>query len=263
MTITTNKLLFVVAIAFAGDALGQPSITEDRMYLHISSDIVKSEQDIYLPNLSAGEPVHFIRWVYEYRNGLLISETALSAPDWTRIDAKKIFEYDEEGRIVKDSTYHPSLPRLNSQTTYEYNSKGQLLKAVEVNATTNEVYRLDTYSKYTTTTSYQKASQFFGDDNKKTIKYVSVYENGFKQQVIYAKQFAPINYQYDAAGRLVAKDGKKYFYKIDDRGNAVATVQIQYGIRIYNFFRNTYADGTITGSLEPDKDFIQEWDNQK
>lgn len=62
---------------------------------------------------------------------------------------------------------------------------------------------------------------------------------------------------------FISRNTSKYFYKMDERGNAIATVQLERGMTIYNFIRITYTDGTVTGSLDPDKNFIHEWDNRK
>lgn len=255
-------LLFGPTLALSNNIYGQPVIPEDRMYLKVSPDVVKLEQDIYLPNFPGKEPTHFIRWIYDYTHGLLIAERAFSSADLARMDVEKLFEYDRDDKVIKDNSHNPSLPELNSQTTYEYNAKGMLIKATQVNTTTKEVHRVDTYRKYKDQTSYEMISQFFGDDNKKTVKYTSVYENGLKQTVIYDNGFPSVRYEYDSTGKLIVRNTRKYFYKLDERGNAIATVQIERGMRIYNFIRITYADGIVTGSLEPDKDFIQQWDNR-
>lgn len=256
------KLLLVFVFALSTRVYGQPMIPEDRMFLKVSPDVVKLEQDIYHPTFPGKEPTHFIRWVYSYSQGLLVVERAFSAQDLGIAQTEKIFEYNAEGRLIKDSTIHSSLPQLNSCTTYEYDAKGMLIKATERNTTSIEVHRVDTYLKYKHRTTYEKTSQFFGDNGKTTVKYTSIYKNGLKQ-LVYSNGFAPVQYEYDSTGNLIARNARQYFYKLDNAGNANATVQIERGFRIYNFIRITYVDGTVTGSLEPDKDFIQEWDNQK
>lgn len=256
------KLLFVFSVAVAGNLYGQPSIPEDRMYLTVSPDVAKLEQDIYLPNFPGKERILFIRWVYDYSKGLLMAERAFMPSDFTRLETEKLFKYNSEGKLIRDSTHNPSVPVNDSHTIYEFNSKGILIETTQLNTTSQQVYRIDTYKKYRSETSYEKVSQFFGDDNKKTIQYTSVYENGFKKMVIYGKGFPPVQYEYDSDGRLIMKNSRKYFYKLDERGNAIATVQIERGMRIYNFIRITYTDGAVTGSLDPDTAFIQKWDNQ-
>lgn len=258
------KVLFVLTAIFPTEnTYGQPSIPEDRMYLKISPDFAKLEQNIYLPNFPGHEPTHFIQWIYVYKHGLLISEKAFLAYDLTRLDTERIFKYNSQGKIVKDSSYYPSLPELNTYTTYAYNAKGMLIQATKRKTSNEEVQRIDNYQKYKDEGTYEMTCQFFGDDNKKTVKYSSIYKNGLKQTIIFSNGFAPTHYEYDLAGKLIVRNSRKYFYKLDERGNAIATVEIERGMRIYNFMRITYADGTVTGNLEPDKDFIQEWDNRK
>lgn len=257
------KLFFVFVFSLSSSLYGQPLIPEDRAYLKVGDDVAKLEQDIYHPSFPGTEPTHFIRWVYEYAGGLLMAERAFLSSDLTRMDTEKLFEYNKEGKITSNHTRHASLPELNSLTTYEYNSEGRLIKVTQSNTISKEVYRLDTYQKYKDQTSYEQTSQFFGDDNKKTVKYTSVYKNGLKQSVIFKDGYPPVYYQYDTTGNLIARNARKLFYKQDERGNAIATVQLERGMRIYNFIRITYTDGTVTGSLEPDKVFIQEWDNRK
>lgn len=258
------KLLFALTILFLFEnTYGQPIIPEDRMYLKVSPDVIKLEQDIYHPNFPGKKPAHFIRWVYSYSNGLLIAERAFPASDLTQLETEKLFEYTDAGTLIRDSTRHLSLPQLNSNSTYEYNSKDILTKVVEMNTGSRAVIRLDTYGKYKRVNDYSKVSQFFDDNHKKSVRYTSLYERGQKQVIFFENGFAPQYYRYDSAGRLVQKNSRSYFYKLDERGNAIAVVQIERGMRIYNFIRNTYVDGTVTGSLDMDENFIQEWDQRK
>ncbi|MBN8650590.1 MAG: hypothetical protein J0L67_04145 [Cytophagales bacterium] len=258
------KLLFALTILFLFEnTYGQPIIPEDRMYLKVSPDVIKLEQDIYHPNFPGKKPAHFIRWMYSYSNGLLIAERAFPASDLTQLETEKLYEYTDAGKLIRDSTGYVLLPQLNSYSTYEYNSKGRVTKVVEMNSHSHAIIRVDTYGKYASANDYSKVSQFFGDDHKKSIRYTSLYERGQKQAILFENGFSTQYYKYDSVGRLVEKNNRTYFYKLDDRGNAIAVVQIERGMRIYNFIRNTYVDGTVTGSLELDENFIQEWDNQK
>jgi hypothetical protein len=90
-----------------------------------------------------------------------------------------------------------------------------------------------------------------------------VFEGGLKRKIIYKGGFAPASYTYDSTGMLTAINNRKIFYKKDERGNPVATVAIERGRKMYDFIRLTYADGLVTGSLEPDEIFMREWDNKK
>ncbi len=255
-----RRLFIAIALFVACSVYGQPLITEDRMFLTVSADIVKLEQDIYLPVFPGKEPKRFIRWEYEYRNGLLTAERSFPAVKeslWT----EQKFEYNADGKLIKDSCSDPSYPGFDFYTKYEYNTEKLLVKAIQINKASGKISRMDTYKKYKKETSYHKVSEFFGDDG--VIKYTSVFEHGLKRMVIHTKGFPPVKYEYDSAGRLLSVNNRKFYYKFDKRGNAIASVAIERGMRIYNFIRLTYADGTVTGSLEPDKEFIRMWDNGK
>lgn len=259
MTVKVVSVWIGLFFFFKSCAWGQPLITEDRMYFKISGDVVKLEQDIYLPKFPGKMLERFIKWEYEYNNGLLVAERSFTTKEtlWTEMK----FEYSEDGKLLKDSCWDPSYPNFDYYTKYEYNNDGQLSKATQINKASGKKSRVDTYRKYKKETSYQKLSEFFGDDG--VIKYTSVFEDGLKRMVIHSKGFLPLKYEYDSTGRLVSINNRKFYYKLDEKGNAIASVQIERGMRIYNFIRLTYADGTVSGSLEPDETFITEWDNKK
>lgn len=257
------RILFVIVLFFSGELYAQPLIPEDRKFIKLSADVVKMEKDIYMPGFNGSKPSHFIRWEFTYSNGRLITERSFMARRLSVISSERKLEYDQEGKVIKDSTSDPSLPQLDYYTSYEYNDKGQLLKAIETSKVNKKLIRVDTYKKYKDEGNYQKVSQFFGDEGKETVQYTSVFEGGLKRKVIYKGGFAPVSYTYDATGILTAINDRKFFYKRDERGNPVAIVAIERGMRMYDFIRLTYADGLVTGSLEPDKLFMQEWDKKK
>lgn len=258
MTIKAPNVLIASFFIFIGCAYGQPLIVEDRMYLKVSSDVVKLEQDIYHPKFPGKKLERFIKWEYEYKNGLPIAERSFTTKNtlWT----EKKFVYNEDWKLIKDSCWDPSYPGFDYYTKYEYNTKGQLSKVIQIDKTSGKISRADTYKKYKKETSYHKVSEFFGDDG--IIKYTSVFEDGLKRLVIHTKGYPPVMYEYDSTRRLQSINSWKFYYKIDGKGNPIASVQIERGMRIYNFIRLTYTDGTVTGSLEPDEAFIQEWDNK-
>lgn len=263
---TQNKLkqLFVILFLLAtGLTHAQANIAEDRMYFKISPDVVKVEQDIYLPKLSRDKPRHLIRWVYDYRGGLLITERSYTSPNATLGTSEKIIRYNKAGKIIKDSLFTEQGSQFGSYTEYEYDNKAFLKKAVQKFTNSKETIRIDTYSKYKGEKTYEKFSQFFDDDNNKSVAYTSVFEEGIKRSVIFKNDYPPILYRYDDSGLLVTKGNRKFFYKTDERGNPTASVAIENGMRIYNFFRLTYADGLVTGSLAPDEEFVKKWDNEK
>jgi hypothetical protein len=252
--------LLITAMLITSSSYGQPLITEDRKYINVSADVAKMEHDIYLPNLSGNKPRRFIRWEYEYKNNKLSAERSFSAVKeklWT----EQKFEYTEDGKLVKDSCSDPSYPKFDYYTLYDYGSNGLLAKVTQINKVSGKVERVDTYRKYRDTNNYELITKISGDDM--TIKYTSVFENGLKKMVIHSNGYLPVKYEYDTAGRLIQKNNRKYFYKLDEKGNAIASVEIERGLRTYNFIRLTYTDGTVTGSLEPDEAFIRKFENEK
>lgn len=259
MTVKVVSVWIDLFFFFNSCAWGQPRVAEDRMYLRIAPDVVKLEQDIYLPKFPGKKLERLVKWEYEYKNGLLVSERSFTPKEtlWTEMK----FEYSEDGKLLKDSCWVPSYPAFDFYTNYEYNINGQLSKATQINKASGKKSRVDTYSKYKKGASYHKLSQFFGDDG--VINYTSVFEDGLKRMVIHSKGFPPLKYEYDSTGRLLSINSRKFNYKLDKKGNAIASVQIERGMRIYNFIRLTYADGTVCGGIKPDETFIDEWDNKK
>lgn len=254
------RIIFVtLLLVFAGTLYSQPLITEDRKFLKVSTDVIKQEHDFYLPALPGKQITRFVKWEYEYKNGRPTAERSFTAGNklWT----EQWFEYNQEGWLIKDSAYDPSFPKFDYTSNYEYDDKGRLSKVTWVNKMSGKTDRVDSYKKYKGENTYQKLSEFFGDDTK--IKYTSVFENGLKQKVIHQNGFPPVVYEYDSTGLLTAINSKKYFYKLDERGNPVAAVAIERGMRTYHFIRLTYADGLITGSLVPDEAFMQKWNTNK
>jgi hypothetical protein len=251
-------VVFFSVFIHVEQAFSQPVIVEDRNYLKMSADVVKLEQEIYHPKYPGKQLDLFIKWEYVYKNGLLVSEKSFTTRKslWT----EKKYVYNEVGKLVKDSCWDPSYPPYNYYTVYDYNKDGLLTKAIQIGSLSGKVGRIDTYNKYKQVGNYQKASTFFGDDQ--TIKYTSVVEGGLKREVIHSKEFLPVKYTYDAAGRLLSINNRKFYYKLDAKGNPIASVQIERGMRIYHFMRLTYADGSVSGTLEPDEEFINKWDKQ-
>ncbi len=258
-----RTIILVLLVLLGSVIYGQPIIPEDRMFLKVSKDVVKLEKDIYLPGLNGEQPYHFIRWEYTYSNGLLTAERSYAARKLSVIGTEKKLVYNTDGKLIKDSCSDLSLPRLDYYTIYEYNDKGQPLKVTQLGKVKNERIRVDSYKEYKDEGNYQRVSQFFGDEGETTVQYTSVYEGGLKRKVLYKGGFAQVNYSYDSTGMLTAINNRKIFYKLDERGNPVATVAIERGRRMYDFIRLTYADGLVTGSLEPDEAFILKWDNEK
>ncbi|WP_290790815.1 hypothetical protein [Flavihumibacter sp. UBA7668] len=248
------SVVFHVEQAFA-----QPIIVEDRNYLKVSADVVKLEQDIYHPKFPGKQLDFFTKWEYVYKNGLPESERSFTARKslWT----EKNYFYNDQGKLIKDSCWDPSFTQFNNYTIYEYNKDGLLAKAIQTGSLSGKIGRIDTYSKYKQVGTYQITSTFYGDDQ--IVKYTSVYEDGLKRMVIHSKGFLPVKYTYDADGRLLTLNNRKFYYKLDTKGNPIASVQIERGMRIYHFMRLTYSDGSITGTLEPDVEFINNWDKQQ
>ena len=258
-----TKLLTVIALFITGYTYGQSLNTDDRMFLKISADIVKLEQDIYLPKLAGNTFKPFVRWEYEYKNGLLTTERSY---DFKRAGAvlwtERKIEY-KDGKRVADSVNDILFPTTSYYTTYTYNKKGWLVETSQVDKTSKKISRIDLYKNYRDETSYKKSSQFYGEDNKKTRSYISVFENGLKRSVVYSRDFLAVKYEYDSSGMLTARGSRKYFYKLDKRGNPIACVGIENGMRMYDFMQLTYADGLVTGSLVPDAQFMEQWDAKK
>jgi hypothetical protein len=238
----------------------QPPVTEDRMYIKFSPDVVKVEWDIYLPTLSGDKPRPFITWEYGYRSGLLISTKSISAANkklWT----EQYFEYDSTGKLIKDSSSDLSFPKFDSYTLYQYNKAGLLTKSTNFDRLTGNVERTDKYNSYNGSDNYKRVTEIFGDDFN--IKYTSTIKNGLKISIAFKGAYLPITYSYDSIGRLVIKNSRRYFYKLDSKGNPIASVEIESMGKVFNFMRITYADGTITGSLKTDEEFINEWSTKK
>jgi hypothetical protein len=254
------KLLIAAIFVSVSSVFAQPLIIEDRRYVKVSADVVSMEQDIYLPSLRGSKPKRFIRWEYQYKNKQVLTERSFSAAKGTLWTEQK-FAYTDDGKLVKDSCYDPSYPKFDYYTVYEYGKNGLLEKVTTTNRLSGKVDRVDTYKKYKDAYNYECVTKIYGDDIE--FKYTSVFENGLKRKVIHTKEYIPVTYEYDTAGRLIAKNSRKYFYKLDKKGNAIAAVEIERGMKTYNFMRLTYADGTVTGSLEPDEEFISKWDSEK
>lgn len=235
----------------------QPIIAEDRMYLKISTDVIKLEQDIYLPAAAGMRPGHLISWQYDFLQGNLQAERSFTAGRTSVYTSEKKFIY-QNSQLLKDSMYTPAGTVFGSYTSYRYNEKGWLVEAVQVSTRSGEMIRKDKF-KYRSATSYEKVSQFFGDDQEPTIRYTSHYKDGFKIRVDNTGIFPSINYVYDEKGFLIEKNNKRFYYKLDQRGNPVASVAIAKGMYKFEFMRLTYADGTVTGSLTPDEAFIRQW----
>jgi hypothetical protein len=260
-----KSLIFTLILVTTNAVYGQPVITEDRFYLKISADVTKVQQDIYQPNFPGKTPVQFIRWEYVYRNGMILNEKSFRPANGLTFaePTEKFFIYSDRGVLIRDSCIAPGYPRLDYITVYQHNQRGQLTKMIETNTVRKKVERVNTFKNYNGVKTYQVVSQFFADDDKKSLRYTSVFVNGFKQQVFFDKAFVPIIYQYDDKGFLIAKNNRKYFYKLDERGNPIAVVEIERGMRIYNFISLTYTDGLVTGGLHADEDFIKKWDSWK
>lgn len=253
--------LLVSLIAFE-KLPAQPMIPEDRNYFTLSTDVILFEQDIYLPSLSAEKPSRFVRWVYQYDQGKLTEERSYAKNNLQDYEFRKRWVY-YNGKLVSDSSRFPSQPLSNAFASYEYDEKGRLLKVTQIDLAKWTPNRTDVYHKYRAEGSFQVQSQFYGDDGKPSVSYTSMFEKGRKTSVSFGGRFPPLSYSYDEAGRLTAINDKKFLYKTDARGNPIAVVITQRGLRTYHFFRITYRDGTITGTLDPDTALFSEMANMK
>lgn len=253
------KILAFVFFISTIRAYSQPIIAEDRMYVKISADLIKLEQDIYFPAAAGKRPSYLISWQYDFLRGKLQAERSFTAGRASVYTSEKKYVY-QNGQLIKDSMYTPAGTVFGSCTNYRYNEKGWLMEAIQVSTQSGEMIRKDRF-KYRTATSYVKVSQFFGDDQQPTIRYTSHYKDGFKIKVEYTGGLPSVNYVYDENGFLIEKNNKHFYYKLDLRGNPVASVAIEKGMYKFEFMRLTYADGTVTGALTPDEAFIRQWSN--
>lgn len=259
MLLTMNKILVLIFLISAVDAGSQPLITEDRMYLKVSADVMKVEQDIYLPASAGMLPRYLISWQYDFLQGKLQAERSYTAGRASVYTSEKKYIY-QSGQLIKDSMYTPAGTVFGSYTNYRYNENGRLVEATQISTTSGEMIRKDHF-KYDSATSYEKISQFFGDDQQPTARYTSFYSDGNKIRVTYTGNFPSVNYAYDEKGFLIEKNNRRYYYKLDVRGNPVASVAIEKGMYKFEFMRLTYTDGAVTGSLTPDEAFIRQWSN--
>lgn len=247
--------MFVFLIS-AVHAHSQPLIMEDRMYLKVDKDVIKLEQDIYLPAPAGILPRYLIGWQYDFLQGNLLAERAYTS-ERTVLTSIKRFIY-QNGQLIKDSLYTPKRTVFGSYTNYRYNEKGLLVETTQTSTSSRKTIRKDHF-KYEDATSYEKVSQFFGDDQQPTVSYTSFYKDGNKIRVDNSGNFPSVNYAYDEKGFLIEKNNMRYHYKLDLKGNPVASVAIENGMYRFEFMRLTYADGTVSGSLTPDEAFIRQW----
>ncbi len=112
----------------------QSSATSDpNCYFEYNSQgkVTKKIGKIIQGSSSSGLPPYFVNWIYtivSYNGNSAVMKTHSLNPTFNPLIDEKLFEFDNQGKIIKSIIYAPQYIEWEKHLTYKYNTSGKLVE---------------------------------------------------------------------------------------------------------------------------------------
>ena len=202
---------------------------------------------------------------YNFKEGLLQNIKVYS--ENKELIKEEIYFYNENNELIKIKFFE-SMSVFRDYEIWEdvleimKNKKNQIIQIRYINTKENKgdiIKKFSSYSNNDKDYVLDRTSYMFGGsvDNDGSYKQKLIYKDGHKIKYENLRTSKVIEYFYDNDGILIKTSDKKFFDAKDIRGNVIKRHK---GINltiVSDFNKITYLDGTVTGSLELDVNFLK------
>ncbi len=245
----------------------------DKPYLLSHSDVFRYHEgklmDAYQKLNRTDFNRTFRKFIYNRQDQLITVEISTNGSNL--LSQKLILLYDDKGNVSKVEKHSGE---KMSAVTYAYNSKSQLVKKSKTNES-GEIYREESYSYYADGTLLAWESKNLSSQKKETKHYSYAKDGGNTITTIKTDDREgktttistvneldfEIKNKYETANSVGNHDGV-YRYAVDKMLNWIRMDRTPFNHRgSYTLRQITYADGTVTGHLEPNE--LDEYVNWK
>ncbi len=227
-------------------------------------NIIKIQDAVYLT--SYGETNLMAIREFQFDNGILQRVKTFDSNQVLTSDEQ--YFYDEKNDLIRITEFIALdfVDKKNSdiKVTTKRNKNNQIVEIKFEDVRDNNTCRMKKFSSYSNDdkdfileeTSIIDSGESINDFDA-TYKMKFTYQNGNKTLYQNLKNNKEITYKYDADGILISKEGKEFIDAKDSNGNVIKRIFKSKIMTLSNFYKITYADGTISGDLKFDTAFFK------